>query len=58
MRSLSSHFHKQVLTLDFHQSGTDGPLGWSADDRAGGHVELTAMAGASYNETIKLATRE
>jgi len=34
----------QILALDLHQPGTDGPLGWSAKDGAGGHVELGGAA--------------
>ena len=34
----------QILALDLHQPGTDGPLGWSAEDGAGGHVELGGAA--------------
>lgn len=58
IRSRSSRFDKQILALDLHQPGTHGPLGWSAEDGAGGHVELAAVAGARHRRAIQLAHRE
>ncbi|MGH9969142.1 MAG: hypothetical protein ACREBG_15265 [Pyrinomonadaceae bacterium] len=56
--SFSSQLDKQILPLDLHQPGTHGPLGWSAEDGAGSHVELAAVAGASDRRAIQLALRE
>src|SRR6185295_15346537 len=56
--SHSSLLDKQILAVDLHQPGTHGPLGGSTDDSAGGHVELTAVAGARYRGAIQHACRE
>src|SRR5262252_4402180 len=53
-----SRFDTQFLALDLYRPGTHRPRGGAAQDRAGGHVELTTMAGARHRGPIQRALRE
>ena len=49
---------QEILALDLYESRTHWPLRWTAQDRAGGHVELTAVTRARHRSPIQLALRE
>jgi len=57
-QAVFSLLDEEILALDLHESRTHWLLRWTAQDRAGGHVELTTVAGARHCGSIQLALCE